>query len=633
MNTPFSDELISAYLDGELTAEQHAFVEKQLSEDPQLRRLCDELHALRSALQSVPPVDPPGDFAQRVLRQAERRMLAESDGQGEVSDGARPVPLKGSPATQLRMAHRRWPAVAGWIAAAAALLLVAGLLVGPSRWLTSRATVARRSEDAGGGEQAAATDAAVDESESHESAAGIAPSPAAEPADSSSANAGFGVGAMGPETPAAGENQKGDYSYSKQSGAGGAVRSSKLSMDLSRGSAEGEIAAEQNNGQGGRNVASGGAGYGSNKMGSSVVSPGNRRGGISVETESGTRSAPGHDALQPGASAGGDAPVAGTQLATDKLMRQLDQNRQLLVQVTMPRAAIDQFSSYANASQPTDAFWKKFESRVLEKLQTARVSDKDTVGDRQVTQGENLLVVEGSPGEVRRSLVQLVSQGGLQVRASALNDTLDPEKWNSVDTLAESTRSESDVEMAEDGVASAQARPQPGSGATLEVIRSGQRGVAGRGEGGYDAKSASKSAGPAGAKTEGKPPGSSRQPEAQLGRFRRTEAGEDGAYKPARPKIVLGDSDAATEVAKSNEKALSRESTVRPPTLKAGAQPESEAEGLQEEQDNRQLPAESRAQRMQLGQQTMPQDPVVVRILFRFKTPSITAPAQESPDK
>ncbi len=58
MTSPFSDELISAYLDGELTAEEQARVEKQLRDDAELRRMCDELRALRFTLQAMPAAEP-----------------------------------------------------------------------------------------------------------------------------------------------------------------------------------------------------------------------------------------------------------------------------------------------------------------------------------------------------------------------------------------------------------------------------------------------------------------------------------------------------------------------------------------------------------------------------------------------
>ncbi|MHB8972172.1 MAG: anti-sigma factor family protein [Pirellulaceae bacterium] len=77
MTSPFSDELISAYLDGELTVQEQAYVEEQLRENADLRRMCDELRALRATLQAMPVAEPPANFAERILRQAERRMLLD----------------------------------------------------------------------------------------------------------------------------------------------------------------------------------------------------------------------------------------------------------------------------------------------------------------------------------------------------------------------------------------------------------------------------------------------------------------------------------------------------------------------------------------------------------------------------
>jgi hypothetical protein len=76
MTSPFSDDLISAYLDGELTAQEQAYVEEQLRENADLRRMYNELRALRLTLQAMPVAEPPENLAERILRQAERRMLS-----------------------------------------------------------------------------------------------------------------------------------------------------------------------------------------------------------------------------------------------------------------------------------------------------------------------------------------------------------------------------------------------------------------------------------------------------------------------------------------------------------------------------------------------------------------------------
>jgi len=71
------NELLSAYLDGELTADEQARVEKLLAANPQARQLLDELRALSATLQSLPQYKLGEDISQQILRVAERRMLTE----------------------------------------------------------------------------------------------------------------------------------------------------------------------------------------------------------------------------------------------------------------------------------------------------------------------------------------------------------------------------------------------------------------------------------------------------------------------------------------------------------------------------------------------------------------------------
>ena len=70
MHEPSTDELLSAYLDGELTAEEQVRAERLLAENPQARRLHGELAAMRSCLQGMSPQQLPDDFSTRVLRAA-----------------------------------------------------------------------------------------------------------------------------------------------------------------------------------------------------------------------------------------------------------------------------------------------------------------------------------------------------------------------------------------------------------------------------------------------------------------------------------------------------------------------------------------------------------------------------------
>ncbi len=76
MNHSENEILISAYLDDELTADERARVEQLLATSTEARQLLDELRALRGTLQSLPQHRLEIDFAQSVLRQAEREFTA-----------------------------------------------------------------------------------------------------------------------------------------------------------------------------------------------------------------------------------------------------------------------------------------------------------------------------------------------------------------------------------------------------------------------------------------------------------------------------------------------------------------------------------------------------------------------------
>jgi len=68
--TRFTDELLSAYLDGEITTEERATVEAQLAASEADRRLLEELQALRGEFQSLPKATVAEGFADRVVRAA-----------------------------------------------------------------------------------------------------------------------------------------------------------------------------------------------------------------------------------------------------------------------------------------------------------------------------------------------------------------------------------------------------------------------------------------------------------------------------------------------------------------------------------------------------------------------------------
>ena len=71
------NELFSAYLDGELTAEEQAEVDRLLTRSPSARQLMDELRAISANLQTLPAHQLGEDLGEQVLRAAEKRMLCE----------------------------------------------------------------------------------------------------------------------------------------------------------------------------------------------------------------------------------------------------------------------------------------------------------------------------------------------------------------------------------------------------------------------------------------------------------------------------------------------------------------------------------------------------------------------------
>jgi anti-sigma factor RsiW len=102
-----NDLLISAYLDGELTAEERAHVEQLLTTSGAARQLLEEMRALRAGLQDLPQHRLEMDFAQHVLRKAEQALseqpVATEHASGDVDSSNRShlSPLSPHPASRL----------------------------------------------------------------------------------------------------------------------------------------------------------------------------------------------------------------------------------------------------------------------------------------------------------------------------------------------------------------------------------------------------------------------------------------------------------------------------------------------------------------------------------------------------
>jgi hypothetical protein len=65
------DELLSAYVDGELSAEEWAAVEARLRDDPRARKLVEELRAVSATLRALPRDKLGADLREAVLQQAQ----------------------------------------------------------------------------------------------------------------------------------------------------------------------------------------------------------------------------------------------------------------------------------------------------------------------------------------------------------------------------------------------------------------------------------------------------------------------------------------------------------------------------------------------------------------------------------
>jgi anti-sigma factor RsiW len=133
MNDLPHNELLSAYLDGELTAAERAEVERLLADSPAARQFVEELRAAGNMLRALPREKLPEDLSRQVLRIAERRMLSEEEPNAADEEATPPVPL--GRALLRRFANRR---ILSWLALTAAIALAITI---NDRWKAARPLV------------------------------------------------------------------------------------------------------------------------------------------------------------------------------------------------------------------------------------------------------------------------------------------------------------------------------------------------------------------------------------------------------------------------------------------------------------------------------------------------------------
>jgi anti-sigma factor RsiW len=114
-------DMLSAYLDGELTDAEHAAVDAQLEASAEWRAELAEVRAARDALRGLPTRDAPAGFWDSV-----HAHVAASDDDDGVADDDSVVPITAARSHP----RRRW----AWVAAsAAAVAAVVAIIVVPHR--------------------------------------------------------------------------------------------------------------------------------------------------------------------------------------------------------------------------------------------------------------------------------------------------------------------------------------------------------------------------------------------------------------------------------------------------------------------------------------------------------------------
>jgi len=131
----FSEELLSGYLDGELSSEEQALVESALSRDPQAQQLLEDLQQLRQCLQELPQEQPPEHARQHVLQQVRSIPRVQEAPASEPVEGKNIA--RGSSSTR---------SMVPWLAAAAAAL---ALMITVPPMLRDSPQVAQNSDNSG----------------------------------------------------------------------------------------------------------------------------------------------------------------------------------------------------------------------------------------------------------------------------------------------------------------------------------------------------------------------------------------------------------------------------------------------------------------------------------------------------
>ncbi len=129
MDLQLNDELLSAFLDGEVSEEERVQIEAQLAQSPEWRRRYHQLVETVNAVRTLPEVAMPRDFSQGIMAHIAQRQ--QEQGQSDQSEIGSAATVTVATSTDRSVASRRRRQEtyysSAWIAVAACLLIAAGL--------------------------------------------------------------------------------------------------------------------------------------------------------------------------------------------------------------------------------------------------------------------------------------------------------------------------------------------------------------------------------------------------------------------------------------------------------------------------------------------------------------------------
>ncbi|PQO39615.1 hypothetical protein DTL21_02390 [Bremerella cremea] len=137
MSLQLNDELLSAFLDGEVSAEERRQIEVMLAASPEWQKRYRQMVEAVNLVRTLPEETLPRDFSQGILAQIAQRQQVEQSGQNVSPDGTSPAPVHVAPQvvvatpaerSQSKRIRRKPSAVSpAWLALAACVVVAIGL--------------------------------------------------------------------------------------------------------------------------------------------------------------------------------------------------------------------------------------------------------------------------------------------------------------------------------------------------------------------------------------------------------------------------------------------------------------------------------------------------------------------------